>query len=222
MGAKPNLSGWKGRDVRLGSREYFDRVAREWDVMREGFFSERVREAALNAAGVRPGGLAADVGAGTGFITEGLLQKGLRVIAVDLSEAMLAVLKEKFGGGGIDCRIGDAEDLPIADGEVDYVFANMCLHHVESPPAAIKEMARALAPGGRLVITDLDEHGYEFLRSEQHDRWLGFKREDVRRWFTEAGLKEVKVDCVGEDCCAESSCGCGRAVIGIFVASGVK
>ncbi|MGQ9780533.1 MAG: class I SAM-dependent methyltransferase [Bacillota bacterium] len=205
----------------MSGKDYFHRVAREWDEMRQGFFSDRVREAALNAAGVRPGRLAADVGAGTGFITEGLLQRGLRVIAVDLSEAMLAVLAEKFGHE-VDYRLGDAEALPIADGEVDYVFANMCLHHVESPPAAIKEMARALAPGGRLVITDLDKHEYEFLRTEQHDRWLGFKREDVRRWFTEAGLKEVKVDCLGEDCCAESDCGCDKAAISIFVASGVK
>lgn len=206
----------------MGNREYFDHVAREWDGMRRGFFSERVREAAFAAAGLRPGGLAADVGAGTGFITEGLLQKGLRVIAVDLSEAMLAVLKEKFGAAKVDCRVGDAENLPMAGGEADYVFANMCLHHVESPPVAIKEMAWVLAPGGTLVITDLDEHGYEFLRTEQHDRWPGFKREDIRRWFTEAGLKEVKVDCVGEDCCAESDCGCDKAAISIFVASGVK
>jgi len=48
----------------------------------------------------------------------------------------------------------------------------MYLHHVEDPPAAIKEMVRILKPGGKIVITDADEHNYEFLRTEQQDRWL--------------------------------------------------
>jgi ubiquinone/menaquinone biosynthesis C-methylase UbiE len=64
---------------------------------------------------------------------------------------------------------------------VDYVFANMYLHHVEQPVAAIREMARILKARGKLV--DLDEHNFESLRTEQHDRWPGFYREEVRQWF---------------------------------------
>lgn len=71
------------------------------------------------------------------------------------------------------------ESLPIADEAVDYVFANMYLHHVESPPEAIKEMARILKPEGRLIIADLDVHAFQFLKDEHHDRWMGFKREDI-------------------------------------------
>jgi hypothetical protein len=44
----------------------------------------------------------------------------------------------------------------------------------------------------------MDEHQFEFLRTEQHDRWLGFKREDVEQWFVEAGLKGVVVGAAGE------------------------
>ena len=55
-------------------------------------------------------------------------------------------------------------------------------------------MVRILKPGGELVITDMDEHEFKFLKEEHHDRWMGFKREDVRRWFEEAGLKNVIVD----------------------------
>ena len=103
-----------------------------------------------------------------------------------------------------------------------YIFSNMYLHHVESPPKAIKEMVRVLKAGGKVVITDLDEHEYEFLRTEQHDRWMGFKRKDIKRWFSEAGLRNVEVDCVGESCCADSSCDSESASISIFVASGEK
>jgi ubiquinone/menaquinone biosynthesis C-methylase UbiE len=196
-------------------------VAPQWDNLRKGFFSEAVREKAFAVAGVEPGRLAADIGAGAGFVTEGLLKRGLRIIAVDRSEAMLAEMKNRFGeGGAVEYRIGEADSLPMEGSSVDYVFANMYLHHVESPPAAIREMARILKPGGRLVITDLDRHDFDFLRTEHCDRWMGFDRPDVGRWFTETGLVDVKIDCVGENCCAASQSGCGEAAVSIFVASG--
>lgn len=207
----------------MSSKKYFDEVAHQWDNMRQSFFTEVVRDKAFSVARVQKGRIAADVGAGSGFITQGLIRKGLKVIAVDQSEAMLAEMRKKFSGAeGIEYRLGEAEKLPIPDEAVDYAFANMYIHHVESPLKAIKEMVRILKPGGELVITDMDEHEFKFLKEEHHDRWLGFKREDVRRWFEEAGLKNVIVDCVGESCCSKSSCGDEYASISLFVASGEK
>jgi len=204
------------------SRAYFDELGAGWDGLRAGFFSERVREAAISVAGVEAGKLAADLGAGTGFVTEALLEQGLRVVAVDQSPAMLDALRSKFPNPGrVETRVGEAARLPLQTASVDYAFANMYLHHVEDPLAAIVEMTRTLKPGGKLVVTDLDTHRFEFLRTEQHDRWLGFERDDVRQWFRDAGLQDVKVNCVGEDCCAESADG-EDAAISIFVASGTK
>jgi ubiquinone/menaquinone biosynthesis C-methylase UbiE len=205
------------------SRTYFETVAPQWDALRKGFFSDAVREKALDVAGVEPGRLAADIGAGSGFVTEGLLRRGLRVIAVDRSEAMLEEMRRKFGeGGAVDYLNGGAEALPLEDRSVDYAFANMCLHHVDSPPAAIREMARIVKPGGRLVITDLDRHNFEFLRTEHCDRWMGFDRPDVALWMSEAGLQDVQVDCAGENCCAASQSGDREAAVGIFVAWGIR
>ena len=205
------------------SKDYFDKVAGQWDRMRESFFSASVRDKAMAVAAVLPGRLAADIGAGTGFISEGLVGRGLRVIAVDQSGEILAEMKKKFPDtDAIDYRRGEVESLPIDDESVDYVFANMLLHHAGNPAAAIAEMARILRPGAVLVITDLDEHRFEFLRTEQHDRWMGFKREDLRLWLAGAGLERVVVDCAGENCCARSDRGSEYAAIGIFIASGRK
>jgi ubiquinone/menaquinone biosynthesis C-methylase UbiE len=207
----------------MGSKEYFDEVANNWDKMRSEFFSEGLREKALKIAEVIKGKVAADIGAGTGFVTEGLLSNGLQVIAVDESEEMLQVMKSKFGDlSNVDFRIGESENLPVEDEGVDYTFANMFLHHVGSPVRAIKEMTRILKPGGKLVITDLDEHNYEFLKTEQNDRWMGFRREDISAWFSEAGLKGVKVECANENCCSTSNCGCTEAKVSIFIAQGKK
>jgi len=207
----------------MDSQKYFDQISSQWDELRQSFYSENVREAAYAAAGIQSGKTAADIGAGTGFITSGLLKKGLEVIAVDFSEAMLKEMKRKFNGREkIDYRLATSERLPIENESVDYVFANMFLHHVESPEISIKEMTRVLKYGGKVVITDLDDHKYEFLRTEQHDRWLGFRRDDIANWFMDAGLKNVKIDCVGEDCCAESDTSEDTASISIFLAVGEK
>jgi ubiquinone/menaquinone biosynthesis C-methylase UbiE len=209
-------------DGDMSSKDYFDQVASQWDAMRTAFFSEAVRETACAVAGIKPGQLAADIGAGSGFITEGLLQRGVRVIAVDQSQAMLSEMRRKFAGANLDLRLGEAESLPLDSASVDAVFANMYLHHVEHPALAISEMARLLKPGGRLVITDLDEHDFEFLRTEQYDRWLGFRRADLSAWLEQAGLVDWSVDGVGENCSAGSNCGSQTATVSIFVACGAK
>src|SRR5688572_10377391 len=209
----------------MESDQYFEQVATQWDAMREAFFSERLREKAFAAAGLRPGTSAADVGAGTGFLAEGLLARGVRVVAVDRSPAMLAELGRKLGeehGERLALRAGEAAALPFADGEMDYAFANMFLHHGEDPAAAIRELARIVRSGGQVVVTDLDEHTHVFLRTEHHGRWMGFRRTDVRDWLAAAGLEEVTVGGAEETCCATSCCGGDRAQVGIFVAVGTR
>lgn len=204
------------------SKAYFDEIGGGWDELQRGFFSDAVRDAVLAAAGTRAGDLVADLGAGTGFLTQGLVGRGAEVIAVDQSVAMLHALRVKFPSADqVTCRAGDAGALPIESGTVDQAVANMFLHHVDDPAKAIGEMARILKAGGRLVITDLDAHDFEFLRVEHHDRWMGFDRGDVKRWFVDAGLDDVSVDCVGQDCCA-TSCAGESIAASIFIAKGTK
>src|SRR3954470_14593669 len=156
------------------TREYFDEVATRWDEMRRQFFGDGVRRAAIAAARVTPGMIVADVGIGTGFLAEAALDAGARVIGIDISETMLAQARAKFGGRSFESRVGGTDCLPLGDGEADAVGGNMVLDPPPDPAGAIPEMARALKPGGTLVITDADTHTHEWLRTEQHDLWLGF------------------------------------------------
>ena len=203
------------------TREYFDKVAPQWDEMRRQFFGEGVRQQAIAAAGVKPGMTVADVGTGTGFLAEAALDAGARVIGVDLSTAMLDQVATRFRGRNFEARQSAGQDVPLSRGEVDAVVANMFLHHAEDPAATIASLARALKPGGRLVITDADSHTHEWLRTEQHDRWLGFERRDVAKWFRDAGLGQVTVGDTQEICSPTAKCG-AKAAITIFIARGVK
>jgi ubiquinone/menaquinone biosynthesis C-methylase UbiE len=203
------------------TREYFDQVADKWDEMRRTFFGDGVRRQAVAAAGITAGQLVADVGTGTGFLAEAALDAGARVIGIDNSAGMREQVAARFAGRPFEARDGDTEALPLDAAEVDAVLANMVLHHAPDPPAAIREMTRVLKPGGILVITDADTHTHEWLRTEQHDRWLGFDRADIARWFRDAGLHDVTVGDTQELCSPTSTCGT-RAAITIFLARGCK
>ena len=97
-------------------QHYFDEIALKWDRMRESAFNEAVRDHAISVANVHPGteGLAADIGVGTGFIAQGLIDRGLFVIAIDHSINMLRVLKTKMPNArALAFCQGDAERLPL-------------------------------------------------------------------------------------------------------------
>jgi len=203
------------------TREYFNEVAPQWDAMRKQFFGEGVRKAAIAAAAIAPGDVVADIGTGTGFLAEAALDAGAHVIGIDLSEGMLKQVSTRLAGRSFEPRQSDGVTMPLGDNEADAIVANMFLHHAEDPPATIVRLARALKPGGRLVITDADTHTHEWLRVEQHDRWMGFDRGDIARWFRDAGLEEVSVGDTHEVCSPTSNCGT-QAAITIFLARGTK
>ena len=207
----------------MKSKNYFNEVSPMWDEMQHLFFSDKVRETAVRIANVRRGCTAADIGSGTGFISCELRKYELKIIAVDQSEKMLWEMKNRFSDyKDIEFLIGTDEYLPIESESVDYAFANMYLHHTEHPQVAIREMVRILKPNGIIVITDIDEHNYKFLKEEQFDRWLGFNRKDIVKWFKNAGLKNIFVDCVGDNCCTSSKNTTNKVSLSIFIAKGEK
>lgn len=185
--------------------EYFQQVAGQWDQIRSGYFSEEVRKAAIERAYLRPEMVVADIGAGTGFITAGLVDLVQTVHLVDGSTAMLDEAKRNLSQfKNVEFHLADGIALPFQDCQLDVVFANMYLHHCVDPLVSIVEMVRVLKPGGRLVITDMDEHKNEWFKSEMADEWLGFDRNLIRNWFRKADLVNIVVDCSGQNCCVTS------------------
>jgi ubiquinone/menaquinone biosynthesis C-methylase UbiE len=201
-------------------RDYFELVSPQWDVMRKSFYGEEVRDAVLNAVHIIPSDTVLDVGAGTGFLTEAAAKIALKVIALDFSRAMSEEAISKMGRGNVEFRIGNVETMPLQDSSVHAVVGNMVLHHCPHPKIAISEMSRVLKTGGRIAISDLQEHSYEWLRKEHADLWLGFKLEDVAIMMKENGLDNVKVETLSS-CC--SSVGEEQEVrIPMFLASAWK
>ncbi len=212
------------------SNLYFAEVAEQWDEIRSGYFTEHMRDAAIAKANLPSQAIVADVGTGTGFVAAGLASHAERVIGFDASPDMLAVARRNLARfANVEFREATGDQLPVSSDMFDGVFANMYLHHAPDPLATIKEMTRVLRspdvvsgkPGGVLCITDLDTHDHEWQREQMADLWLGFERDDIRRWFADAGLHEVDVDCAEGTC---NACGPDGEVkpLSIFVAIGRK
>jgi ubiquinone/menaquinone biosynthesis C-methylase UbiE len=202
-------------------REYFDQVSSQWDNLRKSFYGEEVREAVLNAAQISPDDTVLDVGAGTGFLTQGAAMVARKVIALDFSRGMSDESIAKLGKGKVEFRIGNVERMQLPDSSVDVVIGNMVLHHCPHPKTAIAEMARVLKPGGRIALSDLQEHGYEWLRREHADLWLGFKMEDVLGMMKKSRLENVRVEALSS-CCTSTQEEDQQAKISMFLASARK
>jgi ArsR family transcriptional regulator len=144
----------------------------------------------------------ADLGAGEGAFALLLAQRAKKVIAVDTSAKMIEVGREqafRHGVENVEFRLGDMEEIPVADAEVDLVFFSQSLHHALHPERAIDDAFRILSPGGRIVLLDLAKHRFEEARELYADEWLGFSEAELEAMLEKAGFTDVQTSVVHKE-----------------------
>ena len=180
------------------AQAYFDAHAAEWDRIRALHVSEAEVEAAIGRAlGRGRFDMLVDLGTGTGRMLELLAGRYSRGLGIDTSSAMLAYARARLSRAGLahaHVRHGDLYDLMMPPGSAEAVIMHQVLHFLGDPARAVREAARLLAPGGRLLIVDFAPHELEFLRTEFAHQRLGFAREHVRQWIAEAGLNPGRAE----------------------------
>ena len=112
----------------------------------------------VELAALRPGKRVLDVACGTGVVARTAaraLGSGAGVIGLDLSAPMLAAARAAAEAEGVSAewREGSAVELPLAESAFDVAFCQQGLQFFPDRPAALREMRRVLAPGGRLVLS---------------------------------------------------------------------
>ena len=97
-----------------------------------------------------PGRRTVDIGCGEGRLTRHLNELGHHIVGIDTSPSLIAAAREL--DPSIDFRLSDATALPLDDASVDLAIAFMSLHDIDAMPAAVREVARVLEPGGSFCL----------------------------------------------------------------------
>lgn len=180
------------RERETAAQAFFEKHAADWDRIGALHVSESAVEAAMrDALGAGPFKFFLDLGTGTGRTLDLFAESYARGLGIDVNQAMLAYARAKLAEGGrthAQVRHGDIYALSIGDAQADAIVMHQVLHFLSDPSLAIREAARVLAPGGKLLIVDFAPHELEFLRETQAHERLGFTHEQVAGWMKDAGL----------------------------------
>jgi SAM-dependent methyltransferase len=132
-------------------RELFDKLYRFFEPPLPEGVPERL-EAIVASGGIVRGATVLDVGSGTGIMVPLIHEhRPAHIYACDLSEAMLARLRENYPYA--ETILGDVRDLGLPDSSLDVVFINACYPNIVDKANAFANIGRMVKPGGRLVIS---------------------------------------------------------------------
>jgi SAM-dependent methyltransferase len=157
-------------------------------------------------ASLNAGETVLDLGSGAGidcFLAADRVGADGKVIGVDMTPEMIEKAKanaEKGGYGNVEFRLGDIEDLPVEDGEVNVIISNCVINLSPDKPKVFQEALRALAPGGRLMVSDLVllkelpdaiRDSAEAYVSCIAGAWM---KDDYLKAIEDAGFEDVRID----------------------------
>lgn len=145
--------------------------------------------------------LAVDAGTGDGALLEVLSPVFERVVAIDRSEAQLAMARARVkhrGFSNVELVRGelDAPEVKkLVHGKADVAFAVRMLHHAPKPGAVLAKLAELVRKGGAVVVLDYARHDDERMR-EQADLWLGFSEAELKKLARTAGLHDTHISAI--------------------------
>ena len=173
-----------------------------------GRYADPLAKVFVDFSGVGNGNKVLDVGCGPGALTAQLLSMGADVAAIDPSPPFVDAIRARFPD--IDVRRGTAEELPYGTGEFDAALAQLVVHFMTGPLAAIRQMARVTRPGGVIAACVWDGptgalapfwDAVHVIDPEAEDEALlsGAHRGHLTELFEAAGLRDVEEGAIAVD-----------------------
>jgi ArsR family transcriptional regulator len=175
----------------------FDSLAADWDGLREELLGGRLSPPEIASLLAPVGMRLVDAGSGTGAALPWLSAVAGpdgQVVAVARSAAMVARAKARAASlANVEVRRGRIEELPVPDGWADGLVLSLSLRQTADPVAVLKRCARAVRPGGRIVVADVAAHGDATLVERLGRGFAGFAEDELAETMRDAGLDGVRV-----------------------------
>ncbi|WP_255193530.1 methyltransferase domain-containing protein [Natronobeatus ordinarius] len=176
------------------ARLFYKYLSRVYDQVNPFIWTEEMRTEALELLEFPDDATVLDVGCGTGFATEGLLECVDEVYAIDQSEHQLEQAYAKFGrtDGPVHFHRGDAERLPFATNTFDIVWSSGSIEYWPDPVRTLREFRRVLKPGGQVLVVGPNTPDNPVTRRLADAIMLFYDEYEADRMFKTAGFEDVK------------------------------
>jgi ubiquinone/menaquinone biosynthesis C-methylase UbiE len=187
-----------GIDKEQASRRTFDRWAAVFD---RSLILRALRARALRELGeLSPDDRFLDIACGAGRLVFAAAPQVERAVGLDLAPKMIERARSRADARSeaVEFHVGSVQDLPFGDGEFTVITCTTAFHHFPDPPAAVTEIARVLAPGGRVLLADMISDTPPIavtdavLRRVERGHVRFHESADLEAFFSDAGLAVVR------------------------------
>ncbi|AEH36453.1 methyltransferase domain-containing protein [Halopiger xanaduensis] len=176
------------------ARLFYKYLSKVYDQVNPFIWTEEMRADALGLLDLEDDMTVLDVGCGTGFATEGLLEHVDEVYALDQSEHQLEQAYAKFGKRAppVHFHRGDAERLPFATDTFDVVWSSGSIEYWPNPILALREFRRVLKPGGQVLVVGPNYPDNVLAQYLADSIMLFYDEYEADAMFKTAGFEDVK------------------------------
>jgi demethylmenaquinone methyltransferase/2-methoxy-6-polyprenyl-1,4-benzoquinol methylase len=174
------------------ARLFYKYLSKVYDTVNPFIWNEEMRDQALEMLDIAEDDRVLDVGCGTGFATEGLLEHTENVHGLDQSVHQMEKAWDKLGKRDpVSFYRGDAERLPFKDDTFDVVWSSGSIEYWPNPVVALRDMRRVVKPGGQVLVVGPNYPKSSVMQKVADAIMLFYDAEEADRMFREAGYTDI-------------------------------
>jgi demethylmenaquinone methyltransferase/2-methoxy-6-polyprenyl-1,4-benzoquinol methylase len=175
------------------ARLFYKYLSKVYDQVNPFIWDDEMRAEALSMVDIGPADRVLDVGCGTGFATEGLLEHTDDVHGLDQSVHQMEKAFEKFGKHDrVKFYRGDAERLPFKDDTFDVVWSSGSIEYWPNPVDALVEFRRVVKPGNQVLVVGPDDPKSTVFQKLADAIMLFYDEEEAQEMFEAAGFVDIE------------------------------